>query len=195
MIATGTALAIAAAASAGASVAGSKMASNSAKNAAKTQTAAGDKAAALNEQAWQQQQQLQAPYQQASRAAVNNLSALMTPGQPYTPQMQAQNNRMAQQPMPGMGAAPQGQPGPMMGRPPMGPPQGMPGGPPPQGPAPPGPQGPPMPGPPQQAGPPNPMMAAMNGGSVPMIGPDGSRTMVPRQMVPQALQSGGRLAQ
>lgn len=100
-----------------ANVAGAKMASNSAKNAAKTQSAAADKALALNQQAWQQQQALQAPYQQAGRSAVNNLSALMTPGVPYTPQMQAQNAQMAQQPMPGM-----------MPPPPQGPPQGPPMG-------------------------------------------------------------------
>lgn len=177
-VATSTAIGIAAAASAGASVAGAKMASNSAKNAAKVQTAAADKAAALNAQAWQQQQALQQPYQQAGRTATNNLAALMNPGVPYTPEMQAQNQQRSQLPPP-MGAPMPQQAMPRAG---MMPPQG-----------PQGPQGAPMPGPPQG----NPLQAAMSpqapGQTVLMDIPGRGRQPVPRQMMAQALAAGGRM--
>lgn len=158
-------------ASAGASAAGAKMASSSAKGAAKTQTTVANRAAALSTQAWQQQQALQAPYQQAGRSAIGNLNALMQPGQPYTPQMQQQNNRAAMAgPIP---AALQAPPGGAMGT-----------------------GGAPGPGPMPTAGA-GAMGAAMapQGDMVPMVSRDGERGMVPRSQVQRALAAGARVAQ
>lgn len=174
----GTALVIGSLASAGAGVAGAKMASNSANKAAKTQTAAADRSAALMQQAYQQQQQLQAPYLQAGRNAIGNLSSLMNPGQPYTPQMQAQNQQAMQlgpqftgQQPPGSAVPRQGPPT-RMGAPPM-----LGGGP-----------------PPMAGG--GPMASAMapQGDMVLMSSPDGRQTQrVPRAMAQQFLAQGARV--
>lgn len=176
-VATSTAIGIGLGVSAGSSLVGAKMASNSAKNAAKTQTAVSTRAAALSQQAFQQQQQLQAPYQQAGRSAVGNLNALMNPGVPYTPQMQAAQAQASRLPSFALGGGPPQ--GPQPGRAPM------------QG-------GPQMAGAGPMQGPPpgGPMAAAMapQGDMVPMVSRDGERGMVPRSRVQEAIAAGARMA-
>jgi hypothetical protein len=116
-------------AGAGASLVGGKMAANASRDAAKMQAEAANRAAALNQQAWQVQEQRQAPYLALGRSGVSQLQGLTTPGMPFGPQQQAMTNfqnAMASRPWNGGMSGPPGQamgrPSPWqmaMGRPPM----------------------------------------------------------------------------
>lgn len=74
--------------SAGSQVAGAMIGSRAAKGAAKTQAAAADRAMGVGRRVYDDQQALMAPYVNVGRSAVGTLGRLMTPGVPYTPELQ-----------------------------------------------------------------------------------------------------------
>jgi hypothetical protein len=76
---------------AGASVAGAAMSSKAAKNAANTQSASTNQALAFQQRAYDDQRRLMQPYVNAGQGATTALGRLLTPGQAYTPQLQAQD--------------------------------------------------------------------------------------------------------
>lgn len=131
MIATGTAIAIAAAASAGSSVAAAKIGSNAAKNAAKTQAQSAREAQGMAGNIFQQQQQQQSPYMALGSNSAMTLGRLM--GQPQGSRFAAPPMNLGQfggPPQVPSGVAPLAPPQGSMGPPPMGPPSGYTGGPP-----------------------------------------------------------------
>ena len=143
---------------------GAKMKSDAAKQAATIQQQAAQKAQAINQGVYQQNMALMQPFAASGPAAANTLSRLyMSPGQPYTPDLQAQDaQRFYNQPpawslTPGgqWSAATGGSAGPMTG--------------------------------------PSPTTALASMASVPMRAPDGSVRNVPQAQVQNYLNKGAAL--
>lgn len=176
----GAALLIGSGISALTQVGAAKIGSNASKKAADTQTAAGNKALALNEQIYNQQRQDQNPYMQAGQQGLSNLQQLvgnqqprfgggMTPGQGGPAPLNLGNafggpQAPPQGAMPAQGGQPMGQPAGAPQQAPMGS-QGQP-----------------------------PMMAqapqSPQGAMVKLRAPDGSVEDVPAQLADQFIQRG-----
>lgn len=126
-MAVGTALAIGGLVNAGMNLFGSYKASKAAKDAAKEQTKAADQALGVSRDVYNRQMYAMDPYANVGRQSMNVLGRLTSPGQPYTPRLQAYDAQT------GYTAYGGGSPGPMtiggtdgtMTRPRQGPPQGM----------------------------------------------------------------------
>ena len=92
-MAVGTALAIAGLVNAGMQAYGAHKASSSAKKAAEIQTKAADQALGVSRDVYDRQMYAMDPYANVGRQSMNTLGRLTSPGQPYTPQKQAQDAR------------------------------------------------------------------------------------------------------
>jgi len=95
--------------SAATSIIGAHKNANAQKDAAKIQSAAADRIAPIQQGVYQQQMSGMEPYAALGRQQANTMMRMMTPGVPYTPQMQLADARSQQAALPSWSMTP-GQP-------------------------------------------------------------------------------------